>query len=161
MTPETLPPNDREFAMAEYQPLREEVNRTIDRMTNNELACAGFVFALILFQLSPQPGAILPQYIIGPLPALLGVVVAFVGEDRSSVFRRHMYQVDDYLALLERRLSAELGWTNHYRANFREGDRRQTGSRLVLWHVVKFSALLNLVFQCAYVVIGLNAAFTP
>ena len=157
MTPTTPPSDDRDFAIAEYPPLREEVNRTIDRMTNNELACAGFVFALILFQISPQTGAFLPQYILGPLPAALGVIVAFVGEDRSNVFRRHMYQVDEYLAQLERRVSAEHGWTNHYRANFREGDRRQVGSRIVLWHVVKYSALLNFAFQCYYAFIQFNA----
>ncbi|MFD2648243.1 hypothetical protein ACFSX5_10615 [Devosia albogilva] len=146
--------SDRDFAIAEYQPLREEVNRTIDRMTNNELACAGFVFALILFQMSPAEGAFLPQFILGPLAATLGLVVALVGEGRSKVFRRHLDQVDDYLALLERRVSDDLGWTNHYRDNYKAADdKRRIGSRIILWHVLKFSALLNFVFQCAYAIL--------
>lgn len=120
-------------------------------MTNNELACAGFVFALILFQLSPAKDAFLPQFVTGPLGALVGITVSVVGEDRSKVFRRHLDQVDAYLAALERKLSDRIGWSNHYEKTMRDSDlSRQWGSRKLLWHVVKFSAFLNFILQLTF-----------
>lgn len=107
--------DDRALLLAEYQPLREEVNRTVDRMTANELACSAFVFSIILFQFSAKNVTSIPDWIVIPFGASLALVVAFLGYERSRVFRRHMDQVDDYLADIERALSSQFGWTNHYR----------------------------------------------
>ena len=35
----TLSDEDRSLLIAEYQPLRDEVNRTVDRMNQNEAIC--------------------------------------------------------------------------------------------------------------------------
>ena len=140
--------NDRELLLVEYAPLREEVNRTVDRMTANELACSAFVFSIILFQFSTKNVTSIPDWIITPFGASLAMVVAFVGYERSRVFRRHMDQVDDYLVHIERALSGQFGWTNHYRKTIQPSDVRQTGSRRVLWHILRFVALANFVFQC-------------
>lgn len=140
--------NDRELLLVEYEPLREEVNRTVDRMTANELACSAFVFSIILFQFSTKNVTSIPDWIVIPFGASLAMVVAFVGYERSRVFRRHMEQVDDYLVHIERAFSSQFGWTNHYRKTIQPSDARQTGSRRVLWHVLRFVALANFVFQC-------------
>lgn len=140
--------NDRELLLAEYEPLREEVNRTVDRMTANELACSAFVFSIILFQFSTKNVTSIPDWVVVPFGASLALVVAFVGYERSRVFRRHMDQVDDYLADIERALSSQFGWTNHYRKKIQPSDTRQTGSRRVLWHILRLVASANFVFQC-------------
>lgn len=140
--------DDRELLLVEYGPLREEVNRTVDRMTANELACSAFVFSIILFQFSAKNVTSIPDWIVIPFGALLAVVVAFVGYERSKVFRRHMDQVDDYLADIERALSSQFGWTNHYRKTIQPSDARQTGSRRVLWHILRFVVFANFCFQC-------------
>jgi len=145
----SMPQNDRELLLAEYEPLREEVNRTVDRMTANELACSAFVFSIILFQFSTKNVTSIPDWIVVPFGSSLAMVVAFVGYERSQVFRRHMDQVDDYLADIERVLSSQFGWTNHYRETIKPSDVRQTGSRRVLWHILRFSAFANFVLQCA------------
>lgn len=141
--------DDRELILAEYQPLREEVNRTVDRMTANEIVCSVFVFSIIVFQLSTDNRTSIPDWVVVPFGALLAMVVAFLGYERSKVFRRHMDQVDDYLALIERALSDQFGWTNHYRKTIQPKDARQTGSRRVLWHLLRFVSLANFVFQIA------------
>lgn len=141
--------DDRALLLAEYQPLREEVNRTVDRMTANELACSAFVFSIILFQVSTKNVTSIPDWIVIPFGASLALVVAFVGYERSRVFRRHMDQVDDYLANIERAPSSQFGWTNYYRDTIQPSDARQTGSRRVLWHILRFVALANSIFQCA------------
>lgn len=141
--------DDRDLLLAEYQPLREEVNRTVDRMTANELACSAFVFSIILFQFSTKNITPIPDWIVIPFGASLAMVVAFVGHERSKIFRRHMDQVDEYLVNLERALSSQFGWTNHYRDKIQPSDARQTGSRRVLWHILRFVALANFIFQCA------------
>lgn len=140
--------SDRELLLVEYQPLREEVNRTVDRMTANELACSAFIFSIILFQFSTKNVTSIPDWIVIPFGASLAMVVAFVGYERSRVFRRHMDQVDDYLADIERALSGQFGWTNHYKKMIQPSDARQTGSRRILWHILRFVALANFVFQC-------------
>jgi hypothetical protein len=146
---EKVTQDDRDLLLVEYQPLREEVNRTVDRMTANELACSVFVFSIILFQFSTKNVTSIPDLIVIPFGASLAMVVAFVGHERSQIFRRHMDQVDDYLAKIERALSSEFGWSNHYRDTIQPSDARQTGSRRVLWHTLRFVALANFVFQCA------------
>jgi hypothetical protein len=139
--------SDRIVKMGED--IREEVNRTVDRMTANELACSAFVFSIILFQISTKNVTSIPDWIVIPFGASLAMVVAFVGHERSKVFRRHMDQVEDYLANIERALSSQFGWTNHYRDAIQPSDARQTGSRRVLWHILRFVALANFIFQCA------------
>ena len=139
------------LALAEYGPLREEVNRTIDRMTNNELACGGFIFAVIFasFTISSKDHqSIIPC--INILSSFLCIIVALAGETRSSVFRRHMDQVDQYLANIERQFGDDVGWTNHYRKTMAKcDDARQIGTRKLLWHILKFVACLNVAFQIA------------
>jgi len=139
--------DDRELILAEYGPLREEVNRTIDRMTANELVCSAFVFSIILFQLSTDNATSIPDWIVVPFGALLALVVALLGHERSRVFRRHMDQVDDYLAEIERASSDQFGWTNHYRNTIQPSDARQTGSRRALWHILRFVTWANFVLQ--------------
>ncbi len=140
---------DKRLILAEYGPLRDEVNRTVDRMTANELACSAFVFSIIVFQLSMKNATPIPDWIVVPFGALLAMVVAFLGYERSRVFRRHMDQVDDYLAEVERALSDQFGWTNHYRKKMQPSDSRQVGSRRVLWHMLRFVTLANFIFQTA------------
>jgi hypothetical protein len=97
-----LTEDEKVLLLAEYEPLREEVNRTVDRMTANELACSAFVFSIVLFQFSTSNVTSIPDWIVVPFSASLAVIAAFVGFERSRVFRRHMDQVDNYLANLER-----------------------------------------------------------
>jgi hypothetical protein len=140
---------ERELMLAEYPPLREEVNRTIDRMTTNEFACTGFVFSVILLLLTQKVDSRVTPEIICVLGALLATVVAFLGEQRSSVFRRHMDQVDAYLREVELTFSEKWGWTGHYNRTMAASDMaRQIGTRKTLWHVLKFCSLLHLAFQC-------------
>lgn len=150
---EKITHDEKALLLAEYGPLRDEVNRTVDRMTANELACSAFVFSIILFQFSTVNSTSVPNWIVFPLGASLAIVVAFLGHERSKVFRRHMDQVDNYLANMERTFSGRFGWTNHYQDTIRPSDSRQTGSRVFLWHILRFVTLLNFVLQCAALIV--------
>lgn len=149
-----LTENEKALLLAEYQPLRDEVNRTVDRMTSNELACSAFVFSIVLFQLSTSNTTSIPDWIVAPLSGSLAMVAAFFGYERSKVFRRHMDQVDNYLADIELKFSDRLGWTNHYRKTIGPSDARQTGTRTVLWHALRFVSLFNFVLQCGALFVG-------
>lgn len=141
--------DEKALLLAEYQPLRDEVNRTVDRMTSNELACSAFVFSILLVQYSTANATSIPDWIVTPVVASLAMIAAFFGCERSKVFRRHMDQVDEYLCELERMFSDQFGWTNYYRDTIGPSHARQTGTRTVLWHILRAMALANFVFQCA------------
>ncbi len=80
--------------------------------------------------------------------AIVALMVAFLGQARSAVFRSHMDKVDQYLADAERQLSGNVGWTNYYRGNVEtEASKRQMGTRIVLWHVLRFIAFVHVLFQ--------------
>lgn len=139
---------ERRLVLAEYPSLRDEVNRTIDRLNTNELICGGFVFSIILYNLSFTNNSVVPGWIILVFSASLALVVAFSGEWRSKIFRRHLDQVDDYLFQLEEMFGNDVGWTHHYRREMAEKDqKRQYGSRSIFWHLLKFFAFANLVIQ--------------
>jgi hypothetical protein len=136
-----------ELALVEYTPLREEVNRTIDRMTNNEVICGGFVYSIIAFLITVEIPIEWPSSMIHFIAAIVAIFVAFGGERRSAVFRRHMDQVDNYLAQIESKFGSNIGWTDHYRRTMERLDTsRQVGTRIVFWHMLKFLALLATVF---------------
>ena len=140
-----LSEQDRLLLTTEYQPLRDEVNRTVDRMNQNEAICAAFAFTLIYAGQSVPDDAVFPAWLLQIAAASLGLLTAFYGEQRSLVFRRHLAMVEKYLGDLERRFSADFGWTNFY-SKVVEGTRfqRQTGTRNIFWHILKFVTFANL-----------------
>ncbi|WP_417463182.1 hypothetical protein [Kordiimonas sp.] len=143
-----LTKNERELALAEYPALRQEVNHTIDRMTQNEVICGAIVFSIILTFLTVRFDEPIPDWVVRPPACLLALFVAFKGKERSEIFKRHMLQVDCYLEDLERHFGTRVGWSNHYRKTMQQNDAaRQYGSRVVFWHVVQFAAFLNLGLQ--------------
>ncbi len=142
--------DEKALLLAEYQPLREEVNRTVDRMTNNEFVCSAAVFSIVIFQASFEYNKHYPKEFITLAIAVLCLFVAFFGSERSKVFRRHMDQVDKYLSNIERQFSQNFGWTNYYRKTIGESDTaNQTGTRKVLWIVLQSVALINFALQIA------------
>ena len=141
----TLSDEDRSLLIAEYQPLRDEVNRTVDRMNQNEAICAAFAFTLIYAGQSVPDDAVFPAWLLQIGSACLGLLTAFYGEQRNLVFRRHLAMVEKYLGDLERRFSSSFGWTNFY-SKVVDGTRiqRQTGTRNIFWHILKFATFANL-----------------
>ena len=143
--------------LVEYPPLRDEVNRTVDRMTSNEIICSAFIFSVVLFQFQFPAAAVIPRWIVIPSTSLLAVLVAYLGAARSRMFRRHMDQVDDYLEKIEKTLNSEGGWTTHYRRHHHDRatadtihkHARQETSRRLLWRFLEFFALANLALQTA------------
>ena len=142
----TLSDQDTLLLTTEYQPLRDEVNRTVDRMNQNEAICAAFAFTLIYAGQSVPDDAAFPAWLLQISSASLGLLTAFYGEQRNLVFRRHLAMVEKYLGDLERRFSKSFGWTNFY-SKAVEGTRiqRQTGTRNIFWHILKFATFSNLV----------------
>jgi hypothetical protein len=139
--------DERSFLLQEYQPLREEVNRTIDRLTANEAVCAAFVFSLIGASYFFDDKSDIPNRLIEIYASSLAVLTAFFGKTRSDTFRRHLEMLEYYLRDLERRFSKVFGWSNFYALAVRDTYiSRQTGSRNLFWHVLKFTTLLNFIF---------------
>ena len=138
---------ERSLLITEYQPLRDEVNRSIDRMNQNEAVCAAFAFTLIFASQSIPSETALPAWLLQIASAILALLTAYYGEQRNSVFRRHLSMVEKYLGDLERRFSSNFGWTNFY-STVVEGTmmQRQSGTRNIFWHILKFTTFANVVF---------------
>jgi hypothetical protein len=141
----SLTDGDKELLITEYQPLRDEVNRTIDRMNQHEAICAAFAFSLIFASQTSSADLLLPAWIIQITAAILGFLTAVYGAERNKVFRGHLEMLEKYLADLERRFSGDFGWSNFYSLAV-DGTRvqRQTGTRNIFWHALKFVAFGNL-----------------
>lgn len=154
----TLTSKEEKLLLVEYEPLRNEVNRTIDRMNTNEAICGAFVFSVLLFQASsPSTEWPFPTVVGDFLVGSVALLVAIFGYKRSLVFRSHLELVDDYLEKVEREFSEVWGWTTHYRASRGRIDKRRiTHSRVVFWHLVRFLSFLNLFLRTAQHLLGEN-----
>jgi hypothetical protein len=145
---ERLTENEKALALAEIAPLRDEVNRAVDRMTTNEVLCTTFVLAIIVFQLTYQFQDYAFNLFISTSGSIIALAVAWLGCQRSGVFRRHLNQVDDYLEELELKFSEHGGWTSHYRRELHTKEiKTQAGTRNLLWHVLRYGTLLNFLVQ--------------
>ena len=133
------------FLLTEYTPLREQVNHTVDRLSQNEFACVAFVAAAIVFQHTQQPQSGIPEAVLYWSSAAIALVVSLGGKVRSESFRRHMRMLERYLKDIERRMSKKLGWTNFYEdATKNTRIPRQMGSRNLLWAMLIFLSFANL-----------------
>lgn len=139
--------DERAFLLAEYPPLRDEVNRTVDRMNQNEAVCAAFTFTLIFASIASPDRNILSTGLLHFVSALLAVLVAFYGAERGHVFRRHLDMVEKYLGDIERRFSNHFGWTKFYNDCVSETRMpRQMGTRGLLWLVLRTITGANLIY---------------
>lgn len=140
----SLEEKEEKLLLVEYAPLRDEVNRTIDRLNQNEAICAAFAFSLVIASqnLSGNP-RILPDVMWAP-SAILAVLVCFYGQQRSKVFRRHLDMVERYLTDLERRFSPNVGWSNFYDRATRDTELpRQKGTRIIFWSILHAATISN------------------